>query len=77
MSLSVQHDPGTAQCSPGFGGGGNYIMFAQATDGTQANNNMFSPCSKERILAVLRSTRSSCFTGESVGVASGCDLSNM
>ena len=44
--------------------GGNYIMYFQATDGSQANNNLFSSCSKTSINAVL-TTKSSCFKGES------------
>lgn len=57
----MQHDPSGA-CAPG-GSGGNFIMFAQATDGALPNNKRFSSCSNNRIRAVLND-KSSCFAGE-------------
>jgi len=48
---------------------GNYIMFASATTGLKKNNNLFSPCSKVMIAAVLNSVKneqhghSDCFKG--------------
>ncbi len=62
--VPLQHDPGTTECSPGFGGGGNFLMFPQATDGAQTNNRMFSPCSRRSIRNVLQSSRSDCFSGK-------------
>ena len=56
----IQHDAeGNPQCSPG-GSNGNYIMYPRATDGTQRNNDRFSPCSINSIYSVLR-TKSRCF----------------
>ncbi|XP_067943444.1 disintegrin and metalloproteinase domain-containing protein 10-like [Watersipora subatra] len=45
-NLGSPHDEETSlECSPGNGGGGNYIMYPKATDGDQLNNNKFSACS--------------------------------
>ena len=51
--------------------GGNYIMYPQATDGSQTNNRLFSPCSIASMTAVIEAKGSStdgCFTAQS-GVA--------
>ncbi|CAI8021227.1 Disintegrin and metalloproteinase domain-containing protein 10 [Geodia barretti] len=57
------HDSQGGRCSPG-GSSGNFIMFPQATNGRQTNNNRFSPCSREDIRNVLQSTKSDCFATE-------------
>lgn len=54
------HDE-TAACSPG-GDGGNYIMFPQATDGSKANNKLFSLCSRNSISASFLDKRDQCFS---------------
>lgn len=59
------------QCTPGAGAGGNYIMFSQATDGSQSNNNDFSPCSRQSINSVLQSSRSDCFTADGAFCGNG------
>ena len=58
------HDPQNDVCSPGSGGGGNFIMYFSATDGSQTNNKKFSVCSINSIRAVLESSRSGCFIRE-------------
>ncbi|XP_078360302.1 LOW QUALITY PROTEIN: disintegrin and metalloproteinase domain-containing protein 10-like [Oculina patagonica] len=45
------HDT-SSECAPG-GSEGNYIMFARATSGDQKNNRLFSPCSREKMNAVM------------------------
>ncbi|KAJ7394089.1 Disintegrin and metalloproteinase domain-containing protein 10 [Desmophyllum pertusum] len=45
------HDS-TSECAPG-GSAGNFIMFARATSGDQKNNRLFSPCSKQKMNAVM------------------------
>jgi len=65
--LRWQHDPDTAECSPG-GQEGNYIMYARATSGDRPNNNKFSSCSKKSMSAVLQfkaRTHDGCFVCES------------
>jgi len=42
-----------ATCAPPTSSGGKYIMYAFATDGTQANNDEFSPCSRTMMDAVI------------------------
>ncbi|XP_048748710.2 disintegrin and metalloproteinase domain-containing protein 10-like isoform X3 [Ostrea edulis] len=66
------HDDGQ-ECAP-YGTGssgsnnGNYIMFASATQGNLANNDDFSPCSKDNITYVIdavsnsRNGKVNCFT---------------
>lgn len=66
------HDDGQ-QCAP-YGtsdpssSGGNYIMFASATQGNLPNNDDFSPCSSDNITGVIdavfnqRSGKVNCFT---------------
>lgn len=68
-----QHDDGQ-QCAP-YGtsdpssSGGNYIMFASATQGNLQNNDDFSPCSADNITHVIdavvnqKSGKVNCFTG--------------
>ncbi|KAL9988652.1 hypothetical protein ACROYT_G003122 [Oculina patagonica] len=58
-----QHDPDTAQCSPG-GAEGNYIMSDKATSGIKPNNDRFSICSKDSIKKNInrhRSKDNACF----------------
>eukprot|EP00117_Sycon_ciliatum_P034655 scpid31570/ scgid26409/ Disintegrin and metalloproteinase domain-containing protein 10; CDw156; Kuzbanian protein homolog; Mammalian disintegrin-metalloprotease len=52
-NMGSNHDPSTATCSPG-GSAGNYIMYAHATSGSEPNNRMFSPCSRDQIGGVLQ-----------------------
>ena len=49
-NFGSQHDE-TSDCinQPG----GNYIMYPQATDGSQTNNRLFSPCSITAMSAVI------------------------
>eukprot|EP00040_Diaphanoeca_grandis_P024084 m.132026 g.132026 ORF g.132026 m.132026 type:complete len:863 (+) comp29581_c0_seq1:206-2794(+) len=49
-----------AECIPGTNYGGNYIMYASATDGSRTNNLLFSPCSTAEMSTAL--SRVSCFT---------------
>ena len=58
------HDPQSGVCSPGSSGGGNFIMYFSATDGSQTNNKKFSVCSINSMKAVLESSRSECFIRE-------------
>ena len=60
-NFGSEHDPETAECSPGTSNNGNYIMYAKATDGDQPNNDELSPCSIRQIAAVLNSKAESCF----------------
>jgi disintegrin and metalloproteinase domain-containing protein 10 len=60
-NFGSEHDPETSECSPGSGRGGNYIMYARATDGDRPNNDEFSKCSIEQIAAVLESKAQQCF----------------
>ena len=64
--LYLQHDPETAECSPG-GEEGNYIMFARATSGDKPNNNKFSTCSKMSMALVMEAKArhtGGCFIGK-------------
>lgn len=63
-NFGSEHDPETSLCSPGSGNGGNYIMYARATDGDQPNNDEFSQCSINQIADVLRSKAQQCFQRE-------------
>ena len=65
-SSTFQHDS-TSECAPG-GSAGNFIMFARATSGDQKNNRLFSPCSKQKMNAVMNvkgrcAAESCCFKG--------------
>ena len=71
-NFGSDHDPNTPACAPGVAGGGNFIMYFSAVDGSQANNNRFSVCSVADIRPVLESSKSSCFIGES-GAWLQCD----
>ncbi|KAL9985306.1 hypothetical protein ACROYT_G007694 [Oculina patagonica] len=50
-NFGAMHD-NTQECAPG-GSEGNYIMFARATSGDKRNNRLFSPCSREKMNAVM------------------------
>ncbi|XP_065909554.1 disintegrin and metalloproteinase domain-containing protein 10-like isoform X2 [Dysidea avara] len=54
------HDE-TAECIPSSGG--NYIMYPSATDGSQPNNNKFSPCSQD-IMGRTIAAKGFCFVEE-------------
>uniref|UniRef100_F7AW43 ADAM10 endopeptidase n=1 Tax=Ornithorhynchus anatinus TaxID=9258 RepID=F7AW43_ORNAN len=61
-SLGAQHDE-SEECA-GYGTDtdrGNYLMFGQATDGEQPNNDRFSPCSIAFIGRILRAKKDQCF----------------
>ena len=58
-----QHDP-AGTCSPGQSGGGNYIMYAKATSGSDTNNFKFSQCSKNYIWPVLQARSPVCFNSK-------------
>eukprot|EP00118_Oscarella_pearsei_P028417 m.2096 g.2096 ORF g.2096 m.2096 type:complete len:800 (+) comp8278_c0_seq1:27-2426(+) len=60
-NFGSNHDPNTAQCSPGSSNGGNYIMYARATDGDERNNDKFSQCSISEMSAVIKAKGSLCF----------------
>lgn len=58
----AEHDPGTDECSPStLFGNGKYLMYAYSVNGYDSNNDVFSPCSKRDIAAVLATKRKSCF----------------
>lgn len=54
------HDP-SGSCAPGSSGGGNFIMYAKATSGSDPNNFNFSSCSKNYIWPVLKTRAPICF----------------
>ncbi|KNC70202.1 hypothetical protein SARC_17276, partial [Sphaeroforma arctica JP610] len=57
-NFGSEHDPEGA-CSPG-GLEGDYIMDAHAGDGGLPNNDKFSPCSLESMVAVM-DAKAECF----------------
>ncbi|XP_071940956.1 disintegrin and metalloproteinase domain-containing protein 10-like [Antedon mediterranea] len=64
-SFGSSHDPDTLECSPG-GTLGDFIMSSLATDGNQAHNSQFSPCSKEAIAPVIV-TKGTCLISSDKG----------
>eukprot|EP00038_Savillea_parva_P005852 m.160320 g.160320 ORF g.160320 m.160320 type:complete len:827 (+) comp11930_c0_seq1:1761-4241(+) len=66
----AQHDP-SGSCAPGDDNGGNYIMYAAASDGTHTNNNRFSTCSTASMGTVLSLLREGCFVEAGVGCGDG------
>ena len=67
-----EHDPeGDSQCSPGDDAGGNFIMFAAATDGSHGNNHRFSACSKATMGNVMQYLRESCFVEAGLSCGDG------
>ncbi|CAI8036894.1 Disintegrin and metalloproteinase domain-containing protein 10 [Geodia barretti] len=52
-NFGSEHDPESSDCAPG-GSGGNFIMYAFATSGSQGNNNRFSTCSRESMRLFIR-----------------------
>ncbi|XP_053556684.1 disintegrin and metalloproteinase domain-containing protein 10-like [Bombina bombina] len=62
-SLGSPHD-GSDECSHiiNENSNGNYLMYRYATDGTQYNNDKFSPCSIKMIGNLLRKKKDQCFT---------------
>jgi len=78
-----EHDPDATTCSPGNDDGGNYIMYAAASDGAYPNNNQFSTCSKAQMSNILSLVREGCFVEAGVGCGDGevsgdeeCDCGN-
>ena len=52
--FGARDDPDTDSCSPGVQGGGNFVMFPRATEGTLPNNLKFSNCSIRSMVEVVR-----------------------
>lgn len=63
-NFGSEHDPETDECAPAdtTADGGKYIMYPASVSGQLPNNKVFSPCSKRRILEVLRSKSQFCFS---------------
>jgi disintegrin and metalloproteinase domain-containing protein 17 len=61
-----EHDPDTTECGPSTSGGGKYIMYMYSVSGMDTNNQLFSPCSRRLMGAVLEAKAESCFK-QSVG----------
>nr|XP_006819415.1 PREDICTED: disintegrin and metalloproteinase domain-containing protein 10-like [Saccoglossus kowalevskii] len=59
-SFGSPHDPKNRVCSPG-GEYGNYLMYSKSTDGSKANNYVFSQCSKAYMTPVITTKGSRCF----------------
>ncbi|CAD5113398.1 DgyrCDS2570 [Dimorphilus gyrociliatus] len=71
-NFGSQHDSGVCIPSDSGQGGGNFIMYASATDGTASNNNKFSECSLKYIGSVLNAvfngnSKENCFTSPVAG----------
>ncbi|XP_069139194.1 ADAM 17-like protease [Argopecten irradians] len=60
-----EHDPDTSSCSPRSSSGGKFIMYPSSTTGYQANNQLFSPCSRQYVFKVLESKGYDCFSEKS------------
>ncbi|XP_022796537.1 disintegrin and metalloproteinase domain-containing protein 10-like [Stylophora pistillata] len=65
-SFGSEHDPATAQCSPG-GQAGNFIMYPKASDGHEPNNYLFSSCSKQEVSSVISARGPLCFIAHNNG----------
>lgn len=63
-NFGSEHDPDTDECAPADNkaSGGKYIMYPASVSGQLRNNKVFSPCSRRRILEVLKSKSQFCFT---------------
>lgn len=63
-NFGSEHDPETQECAPADNqeDGGKYIMYPASVSGQLPNNKVFSPCSRRRILEVLKSKSEFCFT---------------
>ncbi|KAL9961542.1 hypothetical protein ACROYT_G030500 [Oculina patagonica] len=59
-NFGSEHDPDTNECAPAESDGGKFIMYPASVSGQWPNNKLFSPCSKRRIVNVLK-TKSGCF----------------
>lgn len=53
------HDPGT--CAPSIVNGGKYIMYQFSVNGLDDNNQLFSPCSRDTMGAVMAAKKDRCF----------------
>ncbi|XP_052098663.1 ADAM 17-like protease [Mytilus californianus] len=62
-----EHDPDSNECAPDVSSNGKYIMYYMATTGYDANNQIFSPCSKRFIFKVVSKKGFSCFDAKSLG----------
>ncbi|KAJ7339636.1 Disintegrin and metalloproteinase domain-containing protein 10 [Desmophyllum pertusum] len=65
-SFGSEHDPDTAECSPG-GQAGNFVMYSRASDGNEPNNFLFSPCSKHRMSPIISMKGTQCFIAHNNG----------
>lgn len=63
-----EHDPDTSSCSPRSSSGGKFIMYPSSTTGYQANNQLFSPCSRQYVFKVLESKGYDCFSEATGGI---------
>ncbi|ELU09130.1 hypothetical protein CAPTEDRAFT_216817 [Capitella teleta] len=59
------HDPFSNECTPDSNGGGKFLMYTYSVSGTESNNELFSPCSKRSVLAVLQAKAANCFSEKS------------
>lgn len=57
----AEHDPDLKDCSPSSSEGGPFLMHTYSLNGYEANNKLFSPCSKRSIANVLAYRSQSCF----------------
>ncbi|XP_005094351.1 ADAM 17-like protease [Aplysia californica] len=63
------HDPPEDPvCSPSEKKGGKYIMWARSNAAKSANNQKFSPCSIEKITALLKTKAHECFLPASASI---------
>lgn len=60
-----EHDPDTKECSPESRKGGSYIMYTYSVSGMEKNNQIFSPCSRRAMNAVLDAKSADCFQRKS------------
>uniref|UniRef100_A0A2C9KQI0 Peptidase M12B domain-containing protein n=1 Tax=Biomphalaria glabrata TaxID=6526 RepID=A0A2C9KQI0_BIOGL len=70
----AEHDPETSDCSPSTSrsGKGKYLMYPYSVSGYDANNLLFSPCSRELMSRVLKLKRDSCFSEKSYDTNQVC-----
>lgn len=60
----AEHDPDLRECSPSGSEGGPYLMHTYSLNGYEANNKLFSPCSKRSIASVLAYRSQACFISQ-------------
>lgn len=64
----AEHDPDLKECSPSSRQGGPYLMHTYSLNGNEANNKLFSPCSKRSIASVLSFRSPVCFLPDSKNI---------